>query len=950
MMRERRGRERIIRAAAAVVLGALSNGWAAISFDAASRITITHDADLANAGDVPFSTGSIAVSRSSLIYPVNPYQLDNTFTSGASSSDAFGSLGHVTNSTTASFALATGTGVLQSDPDEVYIGASSLKFDVNTAWNVTSGGFGPLANGFATLTTGGVVGAGGSAELHINLSFLSGTGAALRTPWIVDQVWGPGAFTQQFTTSRVLGAGSLASGTRLQVVGTIEFRASNAESPTTLTGLRNEFGGAPPTAIFKPDTAGSWFDSGNWEPANPNEPGLLSIANGVGQRALFHGTTGPQSSQVVSLDSMVTLGTLDVAGNSPHVFNALGGGGFNFSTQAGNAVINMRPVQGNSVIAAPVQLSRITDVITDGASSLNMSGLISGTGGINKVGTGRLILSGVNTHTGVTSVREGTLLVNNTMASLSAPNSVAVFAGGTLGGVGTINAQVVVVSDGHIAPGVDGVGTITLGGVNVNTGSRLDMQSDASGFDRINVTGFGTFNIVGPTTINATDLGGTTEGDYVVIDYTGPGLDDATVYNNFSVNGGGLFVYTIINDKTNSDIVLRLTRGNLPQWNVDGNGSWGAMANWLGNIPNGTTAAANFLGKITGPRTVTLDVNRTIGTMNFDNANTYTIAGNGTILTVGDSTHAGLINVEAGGNHVISSFAFFGGNSTLNIKGGLTLANDWAILANKSLTKDGVGTLTITGSQSHVAGASFTVARGRVNLNTNAGVGTPTGAILALSVAGNAANAPASIVLGADQDLKALNVDSAVPGTQTFDLRSPAGAGVYRRVRVFATDLDAAKAALYNAIANANAAGAPDPSDGIIDSQLHANSRIGIAKLSSSVLIRPTRIGDLNLDGTVTIADFIDLASHFNQIGTATWQEGDLNYDRNVTIADFIELASNFNASYTGETWPISDADARVLADFAEAQGVPEPGMALLAVGAFGWLGRRGRRSFRVQV
>jgi hypothetical protein len=57
----------------------------------------------------------------------------------------------------------------------------------------------------------------------------------------------------------------------------------------------------------------------------------------------------------------------------------------------------------------------------------------------------------------------------------------------------------------------------------------------------------------------------------------------------------------------------------------------------------------------------------------------------------------------------------------------------------------------------------------------------------------------------------------------------------------------------------------------------------------------------LNLDGEVTISDFIDLASKFNQPGDLTWQEGDLNYDGHVTISDFIDLAANFNSSYAPE-------------------------------------------------
>ena len=48
----------------------------------------------------------------------------------------------------------------------------------------------------------------------------------------------------------------------------------------------------------------------------------------------------------------------------------------------------------------------------------------------------------------------------------------------------------------------------------------------------------------------------------------------------------------------------------------------------------------------------------------------------------------------------------------------------------------------------------------------------------------------------------------------------------------------------------------------------HGGSELGIAvKVDAHgdpyVLMRPTRAGDLNLDGLVTIADFINLAAHF---------------------------------------------------------------------------------------
>jgi len=109
----------------------------------------------------------------------------------------------------------------------------------------------------------------------------------------------------------------------------------------------------------------------------------------------------------------------------------------------------------------------------------------------------------------------------------------------------------------------------------------------------------------------------------------------------------------------------------------------------------------------------------------------------------------------------------------------------------------------------------------------------------------------------------------------------------------------------------------------------------GATKLTTSaILVAYTLTGDLNLDGTVSISDFIDLASHFGETN-ATWRGGDVNYDRQVSIADFIDLAANFGAIYTGS----APAEAHTLA-------VPEPSMIVTGAIALGCacLRRRARR------
>jgi hypothetical protein len=240
---------------------------------------------------------------------------------------------------------------------------------------------------------------------------------------------------------------------------------------------------------------------------------------------------------------------------------------------------------------------------------------------------------------------------------------------------------------------------------------------------------------------------------------------------------------------------------------------------------------------------------------------------------------------------------------------------------------------------------------GQLNLNSNAGTtagGSAAVARLALSI-----NNSGRVSLDSNQDLRSLDIITSDPGPQQFNLNSP-GTG-FRAVHIYPSDLAAAKTSLYNAMRNALAPGAPDRTDGIFDSGrgLHANASIGLALVNDahgdpSIFIRLTRIGDLNLDGQVSISDFIDLAAHFN--GPGTWQEGDLNYDGQVTISDFIDLASNFNTSYSGEVFPISPEDQQFLSSFAAANGVsvPEPStIALLGLSAASLVvrSRRGRRT-----
>jgi autotransporter-associated beta strand protein len=649
---------------AAALLGA-ADVWAGVAFDPnTSTLRITHDADISNPNDTPFIKNPSTVPPSTTLFPVNSYQMNNhTFTSGNSSTIAAGSLGHVTNSTTASFVLAPGTGVTQNDPDGAYPGSSSLKFNMDLRWDVTTGGFGPLANGYASLAVGGTVGDGGSATVRVHLVFRNQSGDELRTPWDTEVTYGPGTFTDVLTTARALNApdSSLPAGSKLRVSGSVEFLASNELGPTSINPIRAEFGGAPPTAHFKIDRDGSYFDPTNWEPASPDEEGLLALANAAGERAVFFGTTGNKVGHVVSLGSTVTLGTLDIGGNSPYTFSNGDSGRFEFRTRSGNAVINARGNGLQHVVQVPVEIAESVDLSTDALASIGFADTINGAGTIHKFGPGAAIFAASNANfVGNINVLEGTLR-GNAFRSLGLGQ--VVVAGGDLEyGAGGASGQGVIVKTG------------LLNVLGVDEADHFEIQQGGA-------------------------IGGDPEK-----------VSSLRVGQNLALNAGAMIVH---GDPTNVQNGNPQLLGNDPLYifGVAGGLPVGEMAigsasgtPWVGI---GGSRGANEFGSSTGLVTVlgaavltslpggSLDVqSKLLGT-----DGTLTKMGDGSVRLSNTNPFSGLVNVNAGALLVNGSI---GGD--VIVKSGGTLGGEGAVIGTLQATEDGsavapgdggIGTLSV---------------------------------------------------------------------------------------------------------------------------------------------------------------------------------------------------------------------------------------------------------------
>src|SRR5262249_17191123 len=83
---------------------------------------------------------------------------------------------------------------------------------------------------------------------------------------------------------------------------------------------------------------------------------------------------------------------------------------------------------------------------------------LSGIGGLTKIGSGALTLTGTDTYSGATTVNAGTLIVNGSIAN----SVVTVNSGAMLSGTGTVGATTIA-SGGIFAPG-NSPGTMTVAG------------------------------------------------------------------------------------------------------------------------------------------------------------------------------------------------------------------------------------------------------------------------------------------------------------------------------------------------------------------------------------------------------------------------------------------------------------------------------------------------------
>jgi fibronectin-binding autotransporter adhesin len=388
----------------------------------------------------------------------------------------------------------------------------------------------------------------------------------------------------------------------------------------------------------------------------------------------LHGTTGltkTNSGRLVILSTndysgvtTVSGGTLSVAylangGSACAIGAAAGGSG---DLVIGNGVFEYT---GNNVSinrGATLTSTNSTLAVTNSVKSLTLSGTITGSGTLNKVGPGTLILSSANSY-GATTVSNGNLQINNTTAAIG--SGLLTLAGGRLdlysgGSQPTVANNINVTANSSLY--VHGNNTVFSGSwtgnqtinVTVDSGGYFTLDHDISSFAgtismgtsagnfRLNAggNGSGAQNCTGSASA-AFDLG---TGSVVLYNRNG-GTNTYGIYNLGRLSGGS---GTQLKGASNGGAAINASYYSIGARNED--------SEFDGTIVDG--------GGGSGATTAIIKVGT--GTLTLSGANTYTgttVVSNGTLQVNGSLSGSSVVTV-AGGK--LGGIGTIGGATTLN--------------------------------------------------------------------------------------------------------------------------------------------------------------------------------------------------------------------------------------------------------------------------------------------
>ncbi len=340
-----------------------------------------------------------------------------------------------------------------------------------------------------------------------------------------------------------------------------------------------------------------------------------------------------------------------------------------------------------------------------------------------------------------------------------------------------------------------------------------------------------------------------------------------------------------------------MSAGGSPVWNVDASGNWGTGSNWWnGTVPSGTGVEAVLGSVISTSRTVTMDANKTVGTLTIDSASSYTIGGTHT-LTVQGTSGTGVIRAYQGSHTISAPLTLVGtsqiqlGQTTPTVHSATLTLSGTLNAGGATIQKQGAGTLIVN----NIRSANLQVQQGMVKTASNGG-NSGVSHLSGLSISSGAA-------LDMNNNDLIVDYSGSSPFTQ---IQAWVMSG-------YSSTVDTTRSGITSS--------ASQSSGGKTILALFDNALVGSSQWdgqtvpADSVIGKYTYFGDTNLDGQVTGDDYNTVDAHFGAAGLSAgiaWWMGDMNQDGRISSSDYDAVTSNLGS---GGPIPLS------------LNAVPEPGL-----------------------
>jgi hypothetical protein len=746
----------------------------------------------------------------------------------------------------------------------------------------------------------------------------------------------------------------------------------------------NTINGSGPLTIGPGISIRTGTQSGTISPTTLINQGLISAETSTKTLTInptsFTNTGTAQATDgtlAITATSWTNSGTLGVSGNGVLQL----GGTF---TTAGLGTISRSG--GTINVTGLLDNSNATLALTATTGSFNLAGGTLRGGTVTASGGAALAIPQFSSATldGIANLNADLTLANG--VSLSVINGLSVASGHTLtlGSTGsstvmTFNGPQTLSGAGQVLFGgstafntINGSGPLTIGpGISIRTGTQSGTISPTTLINHglISAETSGKTITISSSPFTTTGTVQATDGTLAITSTSWTNSGTLGVSGNGVLQLGGTFTTAGLGTISRTGGTIEIT-GMLDNTNATlPLAATGSIILQNGTLRGGTVTTgggavlgiANFTtGTLDG---VVLDTNFSSGTgatvaipnaLSLVNGHTFAMLGNQTFSGAGQFLFAG-----TGGASLVTGDTGLNITATFSIKtagqGGTitvpSITNQGLIsaeTAGKTLTINGA--LNNTGTIRAQAGATLVLnngvsGAGVASVDTFSTLQAPFIRQTSLTLAGNA---------GDSTSFAHVKINTKAQGGQTSVIKTlvlPTDASSHPLYSIDLTDNALAidytgaspMSAIKAAILSGRAGGAWN-GPGITSSSLPANTSkaLGYAEASdaigasggsfagqsvdgTTVLVRYTLAGDVNLDGTVGFSDLVKLAQNYGlSDGSATWSKGDFSYDGNVGFADLVALAQNYGSSLPAEAIPGATADfASALA--AAESSVPEP-------------------------